>query len=70
MGKRTAQASRGRYVTASDIAEQLFISQRQAERLMAEGAFGPRLRIGYRTMRVQQAGVDAYVRRLERDAAS
>lgn len=67
MGKRIAQTDRGRYVKPSDIAEQLSISQRRAESLCAEGAFGPRLKIGHRTVRVQQAGVDAYVRRLERE---
>jgi hypothetical protein len=53
-------------VKPSDIAEQLSISQRRAESLCAEGAFGPRIKIGHRTVRVQQAGVDAYLRRLER----
>lgn len=76
MGKRTAAGAsvdrdrRPRYVRPGDIAEQLSISLRQAEALVAAGVFGPALRIGHRTVRVQQAGVDAYVRRLEREGGT
>jgi hypothetical protein len=54
-------------VDPRQVARQLSISVRHAERLAAEGAFGPRYKIGYRTMRVQQSGVDAFLRRAERE---
>ena len=53
------------WIEPKTVARQLSISQRHARRLAAEGAFGPRLQIGYHTVRVQQSGVDLYVRRAE-----
>lgn len=60
---------RPKYVDPPAIAEQLSISVRHAERLARDGAFGPRLRFGHRTVRVQQAGVDAFLRRAEQGEA-
>lgn len=62
------QMMRPRYVDPPAIALQLSISVRHAERLARDGAFGPRLRLGHRTVRVQQAGVDAFLRRAEKSA--
>jgi predicted DNA-binding transcriptional regulator AlpA len=62
---RPGENMRTRWVRPADVAEQLSISERQAQRLAADGAFGPRIRIGHHTVRVQQAGVDAFLRRAE-----
>jgi len=60
-----SERGRPRWVGPKSIANQLTISERHAERLCQEGVFGPRLVIGHRTVRVQQAGVDAFLAKAE-----
>jgi hypothetical protein len=67
-GDDPPEEPRAKYVDPTAVAAQLSISVRHAERLARDGAFGPRLVLGHRTVRVQQSGVDAFLRRAERGA--